>query len=597
MNAAGLPWWVDILGWSLVHLLWQGALVGVAFAALRALVPKGQSGLRYAIGLGALGVLAIAPVATFFHLAASAQVVVAGPAFGAPDIPVALAATRIDDLAGGGAALLPWLVAAWLCGVVVMAARAFGQWHGLERIATRLAWREADIDVMLARVAERFGGLARASVLVSRHIDTPTLIGWVRPVILLPAAVALGFPRHQVELILAHELGHLRRYDHLVNLGQAVVETLLFYHPVVHWISREVRHEREVCCDQLVLRLTRGEPREYARTLAALEDLRQLPPQLAVAASGGFLLDRVRRIVAPVPARDGRGRARWLVALGVAGMVATVAAIVRRDTDVSFARMDPLPVAASTAPLVAGSLDIVLPAGSVDPVPLALLPRMDAPPSITAGPQVSVGMPVASGPAEVMNAVGAIPATHRSIEPPALDVADVEIDAAAPVALAVAPASAPRRAAPKLVRRVDPVYPDVNIVDSRGHVEFEFAIDDDGNVRDISIVSGDSRGAFAVAARRALRQWRFAANDLAARSGERFRQDFAFVGISQKAVASDDPICARDTGSHLCRPGRSLGMTTEVEVSAPAEAPRPVARVDTPVATTLVPAAQRGGAP
>ncbi len=595
MNAAGPPGWVDLLGWSLVHLLWQGALVGLAFAALRALVPKEQAGLRYAIGLGALGVLAAAPIVTFCSLAASATTIVTVAPVDLPVAATAFATTHIDDLAGGGIAVLPWLVVAWLCGVALMAARAFGQWRSLERIATRLAWRQADLEDMLARVVERFGVGARVRVLVTRHIDTPTLIGWVRPVILLPAAVVLGFPRHQVELILAHELGHLHRYDHLVNLGQAVVETLLFYHPVVHWISREVRHEREVCCDQLVLRLTRGEPREYARTLAALEDLRQISPQLAVAASGGFLLDRVRRIVAPASAHGGRARARWLVALAAAGIVASVAMIVRRDTEGSFARIDPAPVAGSPNPVVADALDIVLPLASVDPVPLAVLPRIAPPPSVAA-PEHSAGMPVAGGSAEVMHAVDTVPATHRSAGRPVLDVADVEVDAGAPIALPIAPASPPRRAAPKLVRRVDPVYPDVNIVDSRGHVEFEFAIDDDGSVRDISIVSGDSRGAFAMAARRALRQWRFAANGLAARSGERFRQDFAFVGISQKAVASDDPICARDTGSHLCRPGRSAGMTTEVEVSDAAGSPRPVAALEG-TAATLVPASRRGGAP
>src|SRR6185436_16440590 len=98
--------------------------------------------------------------------------------------------------------------------------------------------------------------------------------GWLRPGILLPAAVALGFPAAQIELILAHELGHVRRWDYVVNLVQVVIETVLFYHPVVHWISRELRHEREICCDEMVLRVTRGHPHVYARTLASLEELR-----------------------------------------------------------------------------------------------------------------------------------------------------------------------------------------------------------------------------------------------------------------------------------------------------------------------------------
>jgi beta-lactamase regulating signal transducer with metallopeptidase domain len=289
---------IQSLGWTLLHFLWQGAAIGLGYATLRLILPADHAEARYNAGLVALVLIAICPPLTlgivYPHVVAAAgaeptaidAIVASVPSAAAePD-----ATFTLDRV-------LPWLVLSWVLGVAIMAWRALRQWQALERIAHRCAEPSSDLERMLASLAKRFGLARSIRVLVSAQIDTPTLIGWLKPVILLPTAVALGFPRHQIELILAHELGHLRRYDHLVNLAQAVLETLLFYHPVVHWISREVRNDREVCCDRLVLRMTRGEPREYAQTLASLEELRLATPQLAVAATGGVLLDRVRRIV------------------------------------------------------------------------------------------------------------------------------------------------------------------------------------------------------------------------------------------------------------------------------------------------------------
>lgn len=125
------------------------------------------------------------------------------------------------------------------------------------------------------------------------------LIGWIRPVILLPLAVATGFPAPQVELILAHELAHLRRWDPLVNLFQVVLETVHFYHPVVRWISRDVRNEREICCDRLALTLGGGSRREFVAMLAELGELRMQRETLLLAVGGGVLLDRVQQMMIP----------------------------------------------------------------------------------------------------------------------------------------------------------------------------------------------------------------------------------------------------------------------------------------------------------
>ena len=94
-------------------------------------------------------------------------------------------------------------------------------------------------------------------------VEVPTVIGWLRPVVLMPASALSGMGPQQLEAILAHELAHIRRHDYLVNLLQTVVETLLFYHPAVWWLSGRIRVERENCCDDLAVSLC-GDPYAYA---------------------------------------------------------------------------------------------------------------------------------------------------------------------------------------------------------------------------------------------------------------------------------------------------------------------------------------------
>jgi HEAT repeat protein len=133
-------------------------------------------------------------------------------------------------------------------------------------------------------------------LLESALVRVPTVIGWLRPFILLPVGALTGLTTRQLEAIIAHELAHIRRHDYLINLLQAVVETLLFYHPAVWWVSRRIRQEREHCCDDLAVAVC-GDPLIYARALLEMEQLRAAGPQLAMAANGGLLMNRIQRLV------------------------------------------------------------------------------------------------------------------------------------------------------------------------------------------------------------------------------------------------------------------------------------------------------------
>ena len=154
------------------------------------------------------------------------------------------------------------------------------------------------------------------------RLDAPAVIGWVRPVILVPVAALSSLTIAQVDAILAHELAHIRRHDYLVNLFQTVAETLLFYHPAVWWLSGRLRLEREHCCDDVAVSIS-GDAVGYAEALAAIE-ARRSAPAFAMAAGGGSLVDRIRRILgvsSPSPSLTG-----WIVAPVLAGVLTLGAA-------------------------------------------------------------------------------------------------------------------------------------------------------------------------------------------------------------------------------------------------------------------------------
>lgn len=541
---------VAAIGWTLLHSLWQGALVGIVFAALRGLIPFANSRARYANGLFAMALLLLLPLATLYSmLAAPAPADAVVESVLVDSVPIMAAPSAA---ASPMQAALGWLVLLWIAGVVLAGYRSWCQWRSLVRIARDWAEPLAGLEATLAGLTRRFDLPRRVRVLMTDHVDTPILFGWFKPVILLPTAVALGFPRQQLELILAHELGHLRRYDHLVNLAQAFVETLLFYHPVAHWISREIRNEREICCDRLVLERTSGEPREYARTLAALEELRH-PVQLALAASGGVLFERVRRIVG-VGQESSRNRSRqpWLLVIGGMAVALLVALRVQVPEPVDVATIERVldrPLLQDVLPL---DRFVVAPPA----LPLAMVPTLPSEESAPEPPRsaVSERMPAqqpsgAPAPASVV-AAAVVPTTRQQMSPSSVPTEPAatmvaEVVASSPAIPAPVPIAEEHGPAPRPMYRVSPDYPDSGS-DRVERVRLEFAIAADGKVGGVKVTSRQP-AAFARAAERALKQWRFGGGSFDA--GRRYSQTFVFEPHAEDA----DSGCVRRTGSKLCR--------------------------------------------
>jgi beta-lactamase regulating signal transducer with metallopeptidase domain len=193
--------------------------------------------------------------------------------------------------------MLPFVVWSWLAGVTFLLARFGGGCWRVHRLrVASLGAAASQWQLPGERLAARVRIDRAFRVVESGLVDAPTVIGWMRPVILLPIAALTNLSPVQIEAILAHELAHIRRRDYAVNLLQTVAETLLFYHPGVWWVSARVREEREHCCDEVAVEVC-GEPEAYATALAELASWQNRETALAVAATDGSLLSRVRRIL------------------------------------------------------------------------------------------------------------------------------------------------------------------------------------------------------------------------------------------------------------------------------------------------------------
>lgn len=534
---------VSALGWCLVHFLWQATAVGAIYAFARGLLPRGNP--RYLAAMLAMAALALFPAATAWHelrlLAVPVDLggmVVTGTATAlAPTAPPPTWESVLD-------AALPWLVLVWAVGVGVLGVRVFRQWRGL-RAMLKAAEGLPAWQTRARQFADRLGLRRMVPVLASVRIATPTLVGWIRPAVVLPLAVLAKMPAAQIDLVLAHELAHLRRFDHLANLFQVALETLFFYHPVVHWISRDARNERELCCDALALRVTGGERRDFVAALANLEEFRADHAELALAASGGVLVERAWFIAgaAPKHRRQLRGNATLTLAVAV---VLGLGWVWWRDAAWQQ-RLASLVAAnnASVARLMTQDLQApgLLPATLVPaisrlgPVPYAKVATRQGDGVMTPAAPIRI--------AAVGNPALALDFARQRLAPvaaPALAAREPEATAAS-VAASVAP---------RPLRTVRPVYPSQALIaGTQGQVVVEFDLDAAGVPHDLEVV-GASAGPFGAAALRALAGWRFAPP---AAPGRRYRQAFTFRLDGE--AGGDDAATARacfvTTGTHICR--------------------------------------------
>jgi TonB family protein len=560
---------VNQLGLALVHFIWQGALVGALYALSLPLTRKASAHTRYAIAVITLAVLAAAPPITFALLMTSA-------AGAAPEAAASGLAPVMLTLSAGGTTTAPawpwmsWVVGAWLVGVALLSLRLVLGWRFLRRLR-----READHEAA-ARLAGMLGALLQrldirrpVALAVSQGVRSPIVIGWLKPLVLLPPAIVAGLPARQLEMVLAHELAHVRRFDHLVNLFQTAVETALFYHPVVRWVSRRIRVERENACDDLAVAVT-ADRLAYIEMLAALEKLRFEGPRLALAMHDGQVLSRIRRLVE----QGGPGRQIGVTVPVLMGGILLAAAVglqlvpestleeaatpppQARHEALSSTNADVTPSAIEPLPVEPVPSDPV----AADPVPAEATTAIAEESEPTPAPSTAEADRAAQG----ESAPPATPRLETDRLPPAADLLtdpdSVQLALVERPALAIPslpeprPAPSPATRAPEitggeLIERIEPDYP----IGARqrgvdGSVEVEFLVTRDGRVGEIQVIDEQPRGMeFGEAASEAISRWRF----------EPFREDDApierLVSLEVAFNVDQVPDCKSQLGSRIPR--------------------------------------------
>ncbi|MBC8471711.1 MAG: M48 family metalloprotease [Planctomycetes bacterium] len=312
---------VQRLGWTLLNFIWQAAAVALILTILLRLLRKSTANLRYIIACLALALIVLLPVITFKLVPVSQPLVAAhfAPATAPTVLPIEEmpapetivvakpyqpeSVTVVPAIPFKERAVntlepaLPYIVSGWLIGVFGLSIWHLGGWTQLQRLKRRMV-RQVDSTLLnkLKVLTQKLKVKQTVQLMESALVQIPTVVGWLKPVILLPASALTGLSSEQLEAIIAHELAHIKRFDYLINILQTVVEILGFYHPAVWWISHKIRAERENCCDDMAVSIS-GDRLSYAGALASMEEIRAASNRLAVAATGGNLFRRICRLL------------------------------------------------------------------------------------------------------------------------------------------------------------------------------------------------------------------------------------------------------------------------------------------------------------
>jgi len=301
---------INAFGWTIFHSLWQGLLIGLIVFLIYKYRRNLSSQTRYLLGILALAAIVASSLFTFFmayHPVSSQAELITYTSANISNL------QGISETSGELSHLNPvspgWqqsltgtfniVSIIWLFGVLLLMLRLAGGLLVIDGMSRRgilplpFEWTQR-----LSLLAHKTGVHRSVTYLQSKKIQIPTVIGILKPVVLIPSMIISGLPADQLETILVHELAHIRRYDFLVNIMQTIIEALLFYHPVVWIISENVRQEREKCCDDLTIKVC-GKVSLYARALARLSELQLTPviPSVAVTGNKKSILYRVERLI------------------------------------------------------------------------------------------------------------------------------------------------------------------------------------------------------------------------------------------------------------------------------------------------------------
>lgn len=308
---------INAIGWALFHSIWQFLLIAVFLSIMLSILSRFSSHFRYFVAsMGYVFFLSLAiitfirnyektpeqtvttiqssnikPIQNTIHTTIKQEAEEVEPTTSKLE-------TWINKLTSFSKKRFPLLVHIWLLGIVILSLRFLGNLAYVHRLKN---YRTIPVENYWLRAMERLKTTmaVKSTVKLAKSSLTrsPMVVGYLKPVILLPMSAVSGISVHEMECIIAHELAHIKRNDYLMGLLQKLVGILFFYHPAIWWISVITKAERENCCDDLAVAAT-GDSVSFVKAIAKMEEHRQ-STRLAVAFTGqkNTLLKRVQRLL------------------------------------------------------------------------------------------------------------------------------------------------------------------------------------------------------------------------------------------------------------------------------------------------------------
>ena len=292
------------LSLTLIHFLWQGFFVALALKLALTFTSYKKPLWRYAFSSLAMVANLLLPLFTFFiiyqpDLQQFSPLLNNSMLLGNVmnnDIPntAILYANTIE--------FLPYLSLTWITISFALAVKLFIELYNVNQLPkTGTSSANPALEARFHQLVEQVKLKRAPQILISLKNEVPMAIGWIKPVVLIPVSMLSGLTPAQLDMLILHELAHIRRHDYLVNFMQTLVEIFLFFHPGVRWVSKQMRNEREYCSDDIAVQHC-GNPVAYAHTLADTASIcdshrHHSIPAMAMAASGGDLKQRVIRLI------------------------------------------------------------------------------------------------------------------------------------------------------------------------------------------------------------------------------------------------------------------------------------------------------------
>ncbi len=376
---------INALGWTILHSLWQVLLTGGLLFLLLLFLRDQNAVVRYNLSVFSLVCILGLSVLTFYlyisheyrtdNESGNSGILISDnwglSASGASGnytsgITIINVVKKLLDILQ---LYFPLITGIWFIGVFIISARMTGGIFYLRKI------RHSGLLILPEDLLNRFKNLARIMNIrriplfyESSLINVPSVLGYFKPMILLPVSALTHIPVEQLEAIVAHELAHIKRHDWLVNIFQSVIEALYFYHPAVWYIQSTIRKERENCCDDIALKYSDGQL-VYVKALASINEIsiKQGYPLLAINSEKNWLLNRVLRIL-----KKGKMKTNLKDKLLAGLLLASAAVIILLNTGGRFISFNSVPQNQADTGTAVFPDETTLISEVINPVPVVL---------------------------------------------------------------------------------------------------------------------------------------------------------------------------------------------------------------------------------